>query len=447
MRLRRGRQEGLRGRPPGGQRPQGPRKNAGRRGGGLHGRAVRQGAGRGPARGRRRPRLRRLRRHLRPPADHPQRRHPRRPHPARPAQAAADQPRRAPRGRCLRRPARARAGRPPRGRRARLRPPRSAPSPPGRCAGRLREAGLRLRPALLLLRHPVLPRLLHLAPPQRRAERDAVAGRAGRQGDHAGLREQHLLRQGPRRHPPAGVPAAEPGRGRRHRAGAGQLPPAGRDAPRSDRRPDLHAQGRALLRPLLPALRAERAARDAPLRRHRPLPGAAGHHPEQGARGRRALQLHRGLPRRERLRPRRAGAVPEPRAAGRHRRLRLLRRGGHRGGDLRRQAGRGRRRRAAGTGLPPRRGTGLTARRGARGRHRAGPRGVRGVRRLRRRGDGVRGRAEHQAPETDGQVLLTSGEGLRVGSMVEAKVVGTEGVDLVAEPLPVSPAWSEEAGR
>ncbi|MBX4179945.1 radical SAM protein, partial [Streptomyces geysiriensis] len=62
-------------------------------------------------------------------------------------------------------------------------------------------------------------------------------------------------------------------------------------------------------------------------------------------------------------------------------------------------------------------------------------------------GDGVRGRAEHQAPETDGQVLLTSGEGLRVGSMVEAKVVGTEGVDLVAEPLPVSPAWSEEAGR
>ncbi|OSC58642.1 ribosomal protein S12 methylthiotransferase RimO, partial [Streptomyces sp. 4F] len=62
-------------------------------------------------------------------------------------------------------------------------------------------------------------------------------------------------------------------------------------------------------------------------------------------------------------------------------------------------------------------------------------------------GDGVRGRAEHQAPETDGQVLLTSGEGLRVGSMVEAKVVGTEGVDLVAEPLPESSAWSEEAGR
>ncbi|MER6330031.1 30S ribosomal protein S12 methylthiotransferase RimO [Streptomyces sp. NPDC001034] len=61
--------------------------------------------------------------------------------------------------------------------------------------------------------------------------------------------------------------------------------------------------------------------------------------------------------------------------------------------------------------------------------------------------EGVYGRAAHQAPETDGQVLLTSGEGLVVGRMVEAKVVGTEGVDLVAEPLTGSPAWSEEAGR
>ncbi|MCF3132960.1 30S ribosomal protein S12 methylthiotransferase RimO [Streptomyces olivochromogenes] len=61
--------------------------------------------------------------------------------------------------------------------------------------------------------------------------------------------------------------------------------------------------------------------------------------------------------------------------------------------------------------------------------------------------DGVHGRGEHQAPETDGQVLLTSGEGLSVGRMVEAKVVGTEGVDLVAEPLQGSLACSEEAGR
>ncbi|MCC9688590.1 30S ribosomal protein S12 methylthiotransferase RimO [Streptomyces sp. MNU103] len=62
--------------------------------------------------------------------------------------------------------------------------------------------------------------------------------------------------------------------------------------------------------------------------------------------------------------------------------------------------------------------------------------------------EGVYGRAAHQAPETDGQVLLTSGEGLTVGRMVEAKVVGTEGVDLVAEPLfEGSPARIEEAGR
>lgn len=47
--------------------------------------------------------------------------------------------------------------------------------------------------------------------------------------------------------------------------------------------------------------------------------------------------------------------------------------------------------------------------------------------------DGAVGRAAHQAPETDGQVLFTTREGLVPGLMVEAKVVGTEGVDLVAE--------------
>ncbi|NLU73736.1 30S ribosomal protein S12 methylthiotransferase RimO [Streptomyces sp. HNM0575] len=49
------------------------------------------------------------------------------------------------------------------------------------------------------------------------------------------------------------------------------------------------------------------------------------------------------------------------------------------------------------------------------------------------------GRAAHQAPETDGQVLLRGGPApLRdsaIGRMVEAKVVAAEGVDLVAEPL------------
>ncbi|MFG2474393.1 30S ribosomal protein S12 methylthiotransferase RimO [Streptomyces fagopyri] len=61
--------------------------------------------------------------------------------------------------------------------------------------------------------------------------------------------------------------------------------------------------------------------------------------------------------------------------------------------------------------------------------------------------DGAYGRAAHQAPETDGQVLFTSGEGLTVGRIVEAKVVGTEGVDLVAEPLLGSLPGTEEAGR
>ncbi|MFF8827693.1 30S ribosomal protein S12 methylthiotransferase RimO [Streptomyces sp. NPDC015131] len=55
-------------------------------------------------------------------------------------------------------------------------------------------------------------------------------------------------------------------------------------------------------------------------------------------------------------------------------------------------------------------------------------------------GDGAVGRAAHQAPETDGQVVFTSVEGLVPGRMVTAKAVGTEGVDLVAECL-------EEAGR
>ncbi|MGW0122610.1 30S ribosomal protein S12 methylthiotransferase RimO [Streptomyces sp. NPDC003327] len=62
--------------------------------------------------------------------------------------------------------------------------------------------------------------------------------------------------------------------------------------------------------------------------------------------------------------------------------------------------------------------------------------------------DGWIGRAAHQAPETDGQVLLTAEDGagldglqLAPGRMVRAKVVAAEGVDLVAVCL------SEEAAR
>ncbi|MFF4747488.1 30S ribosomal protein S12 methylthiotransferase RimO [Streptomyces chengbuensis] len=58
--------------------------------------------------------------------------------------------------------------------------------------------------------------------------------------------------------------------------------------------------------------------------------------------------------------------------------------------------------------------------------------------------DGAVGRAAHQAPETDGQVVFTSAVGLAPGRMVEAKVVGTEGVDLMAD---VVSERREEAGR
>ncbi|OIV36870.1 ribosomal protein S12 methylthiotransferase RimO [Mangrovactinospora gilvigrisea] len=49
----------------------------------------------------------------------------------------------------------------------------------------------------------------------------------------------------------------------------------------------------------------------------------------------------------------------------------------------------------------------------------------------------IEGRAAHQAPETDGAVLLTGPAevlaGLAVGDLVDAVVTGTEGVDLIAE--------------
>ncbi|MBB4895718.1 ribosomal protein S12 methylthiotransferase RimO [Streptomyces olivoverticillatus] len=65
--------------------------------------------------------------------------------------------------------------------------------------------------------------------------------------------------------------------------------------------------------------------------------------------------------------------------------------------------------------------------------------------------DGVIGRAAHQAPETDGQVQLTVNDLDEVpvpGSMVVAKVVASEGVDLVAEPLgTIGGGCTEEAGR
>jgi tRNA A37 methylthiotransferase MiaB len=47
----------------------------------------------------------------------------------------------------------------------------------------------------------------------------------------------------------------------------------------------------------------------------------------------------------------------------------------------------------------------------------------------------VEGRAEHQAPEVDGTTTLRSFVGAEVGDIVTARVVATEGVDLVGEPV------------
>jgi ribosomal protein S12 methylthiotransferase len=58
--------------------------------------------------------------------------------------------------------------------------------------------------------------------------------------------------------------------------------------------------------------------------------------------------------------------------------------------------------------------------------------------------DGVEGRAAHQAPEVDGSTLLVDGQvggqatdlaALRPGDLVRARVVGSDGVDLVAVPV------------
>jgi ribosomal protein S12 methylthiotransferase len=60
--------------------------------------------------------------------------------------------------------------------------------------------------------------------------------------------------------------------------------------------------------------------------------------------------------------------------------------------------------------------------------------------------EGTVGRGAHQAPETDGQVVLTDSQGLAPGRMVEAKVVATEGVDLFAEPVTDAVAGTRGAG-
>jgi ribosomal protein S12 methylthiotransferase len=60
------------------------------------------------------------------------------------------------------------------------------------------------------------------------------------------------------------------------------------------------------------------------------------------------------------------------------------------------------------------------------------------------------GRADHQAPEVDGECVLERGSALAVGDMVRAVVVGTEGMDLVVSPrelLAPSGLATARAGR
>jgi hypothetical protein len=47
----------------------------------------------------------------------------------------------------------------------------------------------------------------------------------------------------------------------------------------------------------------------------------------------------------------------------------------------------------------------------------------------------VTGRAAHQGPEVDGSVRLLGPGRLRIGQLVDAIVVGSEGADLVAEAV------------
>ena len=49
-------------------------------------------------------------------------------------------------------------------------------------------------------------------------------------------------------------------------------------------------------------------------------------------------------------------------------------------------------------------------------------------------GGTVEGRAAHQGPEVDGSTYIVDG-GVGVGDLVEAEVIGSEGVDLYARVL------------
>ena len=94
---------------------------------------------------------------------------------------------------------------------------RRVPAAAVRRRGRAAEDRVRLRPPVLLLRDPVLPRRVRLPSPARDPGRGPLAGRQRRPRAGAGQRELHLLRQGPGQPAAARGGAARPGR---HRAGS-----------------------------------------------------------------------------------------------------------------------------------------------------------------------------------------------------------------------------------
>ncbi len=60
--------------------------------------------------------------------------------------------------------------------------------------------------------------------------------------------------------------------------------------------------------------------------------------------------------------------------------------------------------------------------------------------------DGIAGRGAHQAPEVDGNTTLVDADGVLLGDLVRAVVIGTDGIDLIAEPIEVMPAPTPEGG-
>ena len=150
-----------------------------------------------------------------------------------------------------------------------------------------------------------------------------------------------------------------------------------------------------------------------------------------------------GLPRRDRRRRRRAGGVPHRCAAGRRRGFRLLGRGRHRGGGLRRQgAGRGGR----GPGVAHR-----GARRRADGPAGRGPRRHRGRRcwssRPRTTTSSAPAGPSTRPRRWTASACSSADPGLEPGELVRCVVTGTEGADLQVAPREVLPRRAARAGR